>query len=207
MRSSEIVALSPVIPVVVVRDLATAVPLARALVAGGVNIIEVTLRTDVALDAIRMIADEVPDILVGAGTVRTAEDVEASIEAGAQFLVSPGTTPQMLRLLADAPVPALPGVATASEVLAAYEAGFSVQKFFPAGVSGGVGLLASLAGPIPEVVFCPTGGVGMHNAAGYLALPNVACVGGSWLTPDALVATGNWVGVAGLAADAARLRG
>ncbi|GAB3789657.1 bifunctional 4-hydroxy-2-oxoglutarate aldolase/2-dehydro-3-deoxy-phosphogluconate aldolase [Nocardioides ungokensis] len=195
----------PVVPVVVVDDLAQAVPVARALVAGGLPVIELTLRTPVALDAIRAIADEVPEILVGAGTVLTPGQAKEARDAGAQFLVSPGATPALLAGMAETGLPFLPGTATVSEVLAVLEAGWTEMKFFPAEASGGAAFLASVASPVPAARFCPTGGITATSAAAYLALPNVGCVGGSWLTPkDALVA-GDWARVEQLAAAAAAL--
>ena len=195
----------PVVPVVVVDDLAQAVPVARALVAGGLPVIELTLRTAVALDAIRAIADEVPEILVGAGTVLTPGQAKEARDAGAQFLVSPGATPALLAGMAETGLPFLPGTATVSEVLAVLEAGWTEMKFFPAEASGGAAFLASVASPVPAARFCPTGGITATSAASYLALPNVGCVGGSWLTPkDALVA-GDWARVEQLAAAAAAL--
>jgi len=195
----------PVVPVVVVDDLAQAVPVARALVAGGLPVIELTLRTPVALDAIRAIADEVPEILVGAGTVLTPGQAKEARDAGAQFLVSPGATPALLAGMAETGLPFLPGTATVSEVLAVLEAGWTEMKFFPAEASGGAAFLASVASPVPAARFCPTGGITATSAASYLALPNVGCVGGSWLTPkDALVA-GDWARVEQLTAAAAAL--
>ncbi len=195
----------PVVPVVVVDELAQAVPVARALVAGGLPVIELTLRTPVALDAIRAIADEVPDILVGAGTVLTPGQAKEARDAGAQFLVSPGATPALLAGMADTGLPFLPGTATVSEVLAVLEAGFTSMKFFPAEASGGAAFLSSIASPVPAARFCPTGGITAATAATYLALPNVGCVGGSWLTPRDALATGDWARVERLAADAAEL--
>jgi 2-dehydro-3-deoxyphosphogluconate aldolase/(4S)-4-hydroxy-2-oxoglutarate aldolase len=195
----------PVVPVVVVDDLASAVPLARALVAGGLPVIELTLRTPVALDAIRAIADEVPDILVGAGTVLTPGQAKQAHDAGAQFLVSPGATPALLGGMADTGLPFLPGTATVSEVLAVLEAGITEMKFFPAEASGGTAFLGSIASPVPAARFCPTGGITAATAADYLALPNVGCVGGSWLTPREAVAAGDWARVERLAAEAAAL--
>jgi len=173
----------PVVPVVVVDDLAQAVPVARALVAGGLPVIELTLRTPVALDAIRAIADEVPEILVGAGTVLTPGQAKEAKDAGAQFLVSPGATASLLAGMTDTGLPFLPGTATVSEVLAVLETGLTEMKFFPAEASGGTGFLSSIASPVPAARFCPTGGITTASAASYLALPNVGCVGGSWLTP------------------------
>ena len=196
----------PVVPVVVVDDLAHAVPVARALVAGGLPVIELTLRTPVALDAIRAIASEVPEILIGAGTIVTPGQAKEARDAGAQFLVSPGSTPTLLGAMADTGLPFLPGTATVSEVLAVLEAGYNELKFFPAEASGGAAFLKSIAAPVPAARFCPTGGITAASAASYLALPNVGCVGGSWLTPADALATGDWDRVARLASEAAALR-
>ncbi|WP_084463788.1 bifunctional 4-hydroxy-2-oxoglutarate aldolase/2-dehydro-3-deoxy-phosphogluconate aldolase [Microtetraspora fusca] len=198
--------LAPVVPVVVVDDAATAVPLARALVAGGLPVIEVTLRTDAALDAIRRIADEVPDAVVGAGTVRSAGDIAAAVAAGSRFLVSPGTTPSLLDALLDGGVPFLPGVATASEAMAVRERGVTEMKFFPAEVAGGVPYLKALSGPLADVRFCPTGGIKPATAPAYLALPNVGCVGGTWLTPADALAAGDYGRIEKLALEASALR-
>lgn len=198
--------LAPVIPVVVIDDVETAVPMARALVAGGLPVIEVTLRTDAALGAIERIAAEVPDAMIGAGTIRTTEDISASVAAGARFLVSPGTTLSLVEALDSSGVPYLPGAATVSEVMALVERGIKELKFFPAEAAGGVPYLKSLGGPLPDVRFCPTGGIRVETAPDYLALPNVGCVGGSWLTPAHALATGDWAHVEKLAADAAALR-
>ena len=193
-------------PVVVVDDVADAVPLARALVAGGLPAIELTLRTPVALDAIAAIAAEVPEILVGAGTILTPGQAKQAHDAGARFLVSPGSTPTLLGAMADTGLPFLPGTATVSEVLAVLEAGFTEMKFFPAEASGGAPWLKSIASPVPDARFCPTGGITAASAASYLALPNVGCVGGSWLTPADVVRRGDWAVVEGLAREAAGLR-
>ena len=195
----------PVIPVVVIDDLAHAVPVARALVEGGLPVIELTLRTPVALDAIRAIATEVPEILVGAGTIVSPGQAKLAVDAGAQFLVSPGSTPTLLSAMAESGVPFLPGTATVSEVLAVLEAGFTEMKFFPAEASGGAAYLGSLASPLPDARFCPTGGITSASASSYLALPNVGCVGGSWITPSGLLAAGAWKQVSALAAAAATL--
>ncbi len=195
----------PVVPVVVVDDAAHAVPLARALVAGGLPVIELTLRTPAALDAIRAIADEVPEILLGAGTVVTPGQAKEALDAGAQFLVSPGSTPALLGAMADTGLPFLPGTATVSEVLAVLEAGFSELKFFPAEASGGAAFLKAVGAPVPAARFCPTGGITASSAASYLALPNVGCVGGSWITPADALATGAWARVERLAREAAAL--
>lgn len=197
----------PVMPVVVVDDLAHAVPLARALVAGGLPAIELTLRTPVALDAIAAIAAEVPDILVGAGTIVAPGQAKLAQDAGAQFLVSPGATPALLGAMADTGLPFLPGTSTVSEVLAVLEAGFTDMKFFPAEAAGGAPWLKSVAAPVPDARFCPTGGITAASAPAYLALPNVGCVGGSWLTPADVVARGDWAEVERRAREAAALAG
>ncbi|MDQ0813710.1 2-dehydro-3-deoxyphosphogluconate aldolase/(4S)-4-hydroxy-2-oxoglutarate aldolase [Streptomyces sp. B3I7] len=198
--------LAPVLPVVVVDDAADAVPLARALVAGGLPAIEVTLRTPAALEAIRAVADAVPDAVVGAGTVLTPAQVTACVEAGARFLVSPGWTETLLAAMTAAGVPFLPGVSTASEVVALLERGVREMKFFPAEAAGGTAYLKSLAGPLSGARFCPTGGIGPGTAPDYLALPNVGCVGGSWMIPADAVAAGDWARVERLAREAAALR-
>jgi 2-dehydro-3-deoxyphosphogluconate aldolase/(4S)-4-hydroxy-2-oxoglutarate aldolase len=192
-------------PVVVIDDLAHGVPLARALVAGGLPAIELTLRTPVALDAIAAISAEVPEILVGAGTILTAGQAKEARDAGAGFLVSPGATPALLEGMAATGLPFLPGTSTVSEVLAVLELGFTEMKFFPAEASGGTAWLSSLASPVPGARFCPTGGITAATAASYLALPNVGCVGGSWLTPADVVRRGDWAEVERRAAAAAAL--
>ncbi|MER5181387.1 bifunctional 4-hydroxy-2-oxoglutarate aldolase/2-dehydro-3-deoxy-phosphogluconate aldolase [Streptomyces sp. NPDC002896] len=203
---SSVLDLAPVLPVVVVEDAADAVPLARALVAGGLPAIEVTLRTPAALGAIRAIADGVPGAVVGAGTVISSANVADSLTAGARFLVSPGWTDGLLEAMKASGVPFLPGVSTTSEVVALLERGVNEMKFFPAEAAGGTAYLKSLAGPLPQARFCPTGGVGLGNAASYLALQNVACVGGSWIVPRDAVAAGDWDRVEALAREAAALR-
>lgn len=178
-----------VIPVLTVTDVASAVPLARALVAGGLNVLEVTLRTGAALEAVRAIARAVPEAVLGVGTVTTAADIEPAIAAGARYLVSPGTPPPLADALARASVPAMPGCATVTEAMALAARGFPLLKFFPAEASGGVAWLEAVAAPLPEIRFCPTGGINDGNAARYLALKNVIAVGGSWVAPkDALAA-------------------
>lgn len=196
---------APVIPVIVLQDLAHAVPLARALVAGGIRMLEVTLRTPVALACIEKIAREVPDAVVGAGTVRSGADAQAAAMAGARFAVSPGYIHAIGKACHDLGLALLPGVATGSEILAAQEDGYNALKFFPAMQAGGPAMLKAWHGPFNDVVFCPTGGVSPANAAEFLALPNVACVGGSWLTPADAVARGDWARITELAAEAARL--
>ncbi|MFC9431743.1 bifunctional 4-hydroxy-2-oxoglutarate aldolase/2-dehydro-3-deoxy-phosphogluconate aldolase [Streptomyces sp. NPDC056987] len=199
--------LAPVIPVVVLDDADDAVPLARALVAGGLPAIEVTLRTPAALDAIRRIAAEVPGAVVGAGTVLTPDTVTASVAAGARFLISPGWTETLLTAMRDSGVPFLPGVSTTSEVVALLEHGVTEMKFFPAEAAGGRAYLKSLAGPLPEARFCPTGGITPASAPEYLALPNVRCVGGTWLLPADALASKDWGRVEALAREASALGG
>ncbi|MFF4966627.1 bifunctional 4-hydroxy-2-oxoglutarate aldolase/2-dehydro-3-deoxy-phosphogluconate aldolase [Streptomyces sp. NPDC001037] len=196
-----------VVPVVVVSDASDAVPLARALVAGGLPAIEVTLRTPAALDAIRAIADAVPDAVVGAGTVLTPEQVDDCVGAGARFLVSPGWTDALLGAMRGSGVPFLPGVSTTSEVVALLERGVREMKFFPAQAAGGTAYLRSLAGPLPQARFCPTGGIGPETAPEYLSLPNVGCVGGSWMIPAEAVTAGDWGRIEELARSAAGLGG
>ena len=200
-----LLSLAPVVPVVVLHDLAHAVPVARALVEGGLPVIELTLRTPVALDAIAAIAAEVPDIVVGAGTVVTPQQVAQARDAGAEFLVSPGCTPTLLREMVGCGLPFLPGTATVSEAMTVLEAGLTEMKFFPAEASGGAAYLASIASPLPAARFCPTGGITATTASSYLSLPNVGCVGGSWLTPKDALAEGAWDRVTALAREAAAL--
>jgi 2-dehydro-3-deoxyphosphogluconate aldolase/(4S)-4-hydroxy-2-oxoglutarate aldolase len=204
--AASVLDLAPVVPVVVVSDAADAVPLARALVAGGLPAIEVTLRTPGALDAIRAIACEVPEAVVGAGTVLTPEQAGACVATGARFLVSPGWTDTLLEAMRGSGVPFLPGVSTTSEVVALLERGVREMKFFPAQAAGGTAYLRSLAGPLPQARFCPTGGIGPQTAPEYLSLPNVGCVGGSWMVPADAVAAGDWARIEELARGAAGLR-
>jgi 2-dehydro-3-deoxyphosphogluconate aldolase/(4S)-4-hydroxy-2-oxoglutarate aldolase len=189
----------PVIPVVVLDDVAHAVPVAEALVAGGVPVIELTLRTPVALRCIEEIARHVPEILVGAGTIVSPGQAEAAASAGAQFLVSPGTTDRLASAMRETGLPHLPGAATVSEVLRLLELGYSEMKLFPAEVSGGVGFLKAIGAPVPQARFCPTGGITEATASSYLALPNVGCVGGTWLTPADALRDRNWDRVSRLA--------
>ncbi|WP_340380172.1 bifunctional 4-hydroxy-2-oxoglutarate aldolase/2-dehydro-3-deoxy-phosphogluconate aldolase [Streptomyces sp. SS7] len=206
VSAAPVLDLAPVVPVVVLTDVSDAVPLARALVAGGLTAIEVTLRTPVALDAIREISGAVPEAVVGAGTVIAPEQVTACAAAGARFLVSPGWTDALLSAMRASGLPCLPGVSTTSEVVALLERGVREMKFFPAQAAGGTAYLRSLAGPLPQARFCPTGGVGPDNAAEYLALPNVACVGGTWMLPADAVAARDWARIEGLARAASGLR-
>ncbi|MFB7495385.1 bifunctional 4-hydroxy-2-oxoglutarate aldolase/2-dehydro-3-deoxy-phosphogluconate aldolase [Streptomyces sp. NPDC056161] len=198
--------LAPVLPVVVLPDAADAVPLARALVAGGLPAIEVTLRTPAALDAIRAVTAEVPEAVVGAGTVLSRTQAAQACAAGAGFLVSPGWTEALLDAMAGSGVPFLPGVSTTSEVVALLERGVREMKFFPAQAAGGTAYLKALAGPLPQARFCPTGGIGPANAPEYLALPNVGCVGGTWMVPEDAVAARDWRRIEALAREAAGLR-
>jgi 2-dehydro-3-deoxyphosphogluconate aldolase/(4S)-4-hydroxy-2-oxoglutarate aldolase len=196
----------PVIPVIVLDRAEDAVPLARALVAGGVKVLEVTLRTAAALPAIAAIAREVPEAIVGAGTVRSPADAEAAAAAGARFAVSPGFTPAVGRACAALGLPLLPGVATASEAMAAMAEGHAFLKFFPAEAAGGTKMLKALAGPFPDLVFCPTGGITPESAPAYLALANVRVIGGSWLVPADALREGDWARITRLAAETAALR-
>src|SRR5881227_3039934 len=196
----------PVIPVLTIERVTDAVPLARALVAGGLPVIEVTLRTKSALDAIRAIAGEVPDCVVGVGTVTRVGDIAAAVAAGAKYLVSPGTPPELASALADASVPVLPGCATVTEAMALSGRGFKVLKFFPAEASGGVAWLKSIAAPLPDLKFCPTGGIDGKNIAAYLGCPNVLAVGGSWVAPKDAVAAADFPRITQLAREASSLR-
>jgi 2-dehydro-3-deoxyphosphogluconate aldolase/(4S)-4-hydroxy-2-oxoglutarate aldolase len=197
---------APVIPVIVLHDVAHAVPMARALLAGGIRMLEVTLRTPQALDCMEAIAKEVPEAVVGAGTVRTRAEAQAAALAGARFAVSPGYTAEVGKACRDAGLPLLPGVATASEIMLAQQDGYNELKFFPAMQAGGVAMLKAWGGPFGDVRFCPTGGVTLHNAKELLALPNVVCVGGSWLVPKEALAQGAWARITELAREAVTLK-
>jgi len=205
LTAQEIMQDAPVIPVIVLNDAAHAVPMARALVEGGIRMLEVTLRTPAALACIEAIAREVPQAVVGAGTVRSASDAQAAVLAGARFAVSPGYTSALGRACADLKLPLLPGVATGGEIMQAQEDGLKALKFFPAMQAGGLAMLKAWSGPFWDVSFCPTGGITPTNAAEFLALPNVACVGGSWLVPADAVAAGDWSRISALARQAAAL--
>jgi 2-dehydro-3-deoxyphosphogluconate aldolase/(4S)-4-hydroxy-2-oxoglutarate aldolase len=200
LTAAQVVRDAPVIPVIVLSEIAHAVPLANALVRGGIRMLEVTLRTPQALGCIEAIAAHVPDAVPGAGTVRTAQDVHAAVRAGAKFIVSPGYAPAIGEACRELDVPLLPGVATSSEIMAACADGFTELKFFPAMASGGVALLDAWRGPFPDVTFCPTGGITPENALHVLSLSNVACVGGSWLAPKAALEREDWDAIARLAA-------
>jgi 2-dehydro-3-deoxyphosphogluconate aldolase/(4S)-4-hydroxy-2-oxoglutarate aldolase len=202
MEPAEVFAQGPVVPVMVIRALDRAVDLARALVAGGIRVLEITLRTPVAVEAIREIARAVPEAVVGAGTVTTAEDLAAVSEAGAVFAISPGLTPELLDAANQGDIALIPGIATVSELMTGLQRGYDHFKFFPAEAAGGISMLKAIAGPFPKVIFCPTGGIGVENYRDYLALGNVVCVGGSWVAPSDAVARGDWELITQLARDA-----
>jgi 2-dehydro-3-deoxyphosphogluconate aldolase/(4S)-4-hydroxy-2-oxoglutarate aldolase len=204
--ATSLVSQTPVIPVLTIERAADAVPLARALVAGGLRVIEVTLRTKVAIEAVKAIAAEVPDCVVGIGTVTRPSDIAAALAAGAKYLVSPGTPADLADALAAASAPVLPGCATVSEAMALAARGFKVLKFFPAEPSGGIAWLKSVAAPLPDIKFCPTGGIDNRNAAAYLACPNVLAVGGSWVAPKDRLAAGDFAAITALAREASALR-
>lgn len=206
LTTRDLATYGPVIPVIVIHRTEDAVPLAKALVAGGVRVLEITLRTPVAIEAIHQIVGAVPDAIVGAGTVRSAEDARAAKLAGCKFAVSPGYLPEIGDECFEIELPLLPGVSTATEILSAWAEGYDFLKLFPASAVGGVGLLKALAGPFPDVAFCPTGGITAATAPEYLALPNVPACGGSWLVPDADIQAGNWAHITQLAAEAQSLR-
>jgi len=202
----EILNVAPVMPVIVIDRIEHAVPLARALVAGGLRVLEVTLRTAEALAAVRLIAEQVPDAILGVGTVTRAGEFAQAASMGAMFAVSPGLTPELLAAANSAGMPFLPGVMTPSDIVLARAAGLDAVKFFPAQPAGGVAMLKAFAGPFPDMLFCPTGGISIKTAPEFLALPNVACVGGSWLTPRDLIATESWSAITQLAREACALR-
>jgi 2-dehydro-3-deoxyphosphogluconate aldolase / (4S)-4-hydroxy-2-oxoglutarate aldolase len=202
----EIMRTSAVIPVIAIDKLEHAVPLAKALVAGGIRVLEVTLRTEHGLPAIRAIAEQVPDAIVGVGTLTSPEEFAASRDAGAVFGVSPGLTSALIAAAKSSGLPLLPGVMTPSEVMAAREAGFRQLKLFPAVPAGGIGMLNALAGPLADVTFCPTGGISQETATQFLACKNVACVGGSWLTPKNAIEIGDWAKITALASAASALK-
>jgi len=201
----QITSASPVVPVMVIERLEDALPLAQALIKGGLLALEITLRTPVALDAIKAIKEALPDAMVGAGTILSPADLQAAIAAGASFIVTPGTSPKLLEALVSCELPVLPGISTPSEALALYELGFTTLKFFPAEAAGGAAMLKSIGGPAPQLSFCPTGGINLKNAEQYLALKNVVCVGGSWMIPAALINDKNWQAIEDLARQAASL--
>lgn len=192
----------PVVPVIVINDLAEAVPMAKALVAGGLRVLEVTLRTPVAMEAIRLLSKEVPEAIVGAGTVTSSQQLQQVIDAGARFAISPGMTRELLQAGKDSVIPLIPGIASISELMEGLDLGYTHFKFFPAEAAGGVKTLKSIHGPFSEVRFCPTGGINEKNFLEYLALPNVVCVGGSWVLPADAIAAGDWQKVTRLCQDA-----
>jgi 2-dehydro-3-deoxyphosphogluconate aldolase/(4S)-4-hydroxy-2-oxoglutarate aldolase len=206
MKIGEILQAASVIPVLELDRLEDAAPLAMALAKGGLKVVELTLRTAAALDGILAMKRAAPSLIVGMGSIRTEKDIENSIRAGADFLVSPGAGPQLLAAMARSGAPALPGVATASEAMGAAEAGFEAMKFFPAEPAGGIPYLKSLSGPLPSIRFCPTGGISAEKAPDYLALSNVACVGGSWIATRAMLAAGDWNSIEANARRAAGMR-
>jgi len=197
---------TPVLPVVVIDDAASAEPLARALLAGGVSAIEITLRTDAALKAIRIVAEAVPEMLVGAGTVLNERDLHAAIEAGARYALSPGATPKLMKVARESAIPFIPGVASSSEIMRGLDLGYTHFKFFPAEQLGGASALKAQHGPLPAAKFCPTGSITADKAPAYLALPNVLCVGGSWITPLDKIKAGDWTAITALARRAAALK-
>ena len=203
---SDIMRASPVMPVIAIEHIEYAVPLAQALVAGGIRVLEITLRTVHGLAAIRAIAQAVPEAIIGVGTLTRPDEFKLARDAGAVFGVSPGLTAALVDAARQSGLPLLPGVMTPSEAMAAREAGFVHQKLFPAVPAGGVGMLKALRGPLPDLVFCPTGGITQDSAAAFLACANVACVGGSWLTPKEVIASGDWAGITALAYAASTLR-
>lgn len=202
----KIVQVAPVVPVMVVERLEDAVPLAQALYNGGLKVLEITLRTPVALDAIRAMVDALPDdAVIGAGTIVTPDDLKKAVEAGSTFLVSPGTTAELIEAAKASDVPLLPGIATPSEAMNLLAHGFTHMKFFPAEAAGGVAMVKSIGGPLPQITFCPTGGINLAKAPEYLSLPNVACVGGTWMAPKNLIAEKRWDEIEKLAREAAQL--
>ena len=199
-------ALAPIIPVLTIERLDDALPLARALADNGLPVLEITLRTACAVDAIALIARELPNACVGAGTVLNARDLDAVVQAGARFAISPGATDTLYRIGAECPIPLIPGIATASELMRGLEHGWRRFKFFPAESSGGIAALKGFGGPLPMARFCPTGGIDATKAPAYLALPNVACVGGSWMLPADAIKAGDWARIGALAAEASSLK-
>ena len=200
--SADIFAQGPVVPVLVIKDVAHAVPLAEALLAGGIKVLEVTLRTPVALDVIAKIAKEVPEAVIGAGTVTNRAQLRAVADAGAQFAISPGLTEDLLEAGQQGNIALIPGIASISELMTGLDHGYDHFKFFPAEASGGIKAIKSISGPFPDVTFCPTGGISPNNYLDYLALSNIKCVGGSWLAPDDVMAKGNWARISELAKEA-----
>lgn len=205
LTTKEIISLSPVIPVMVIETMDQALPLAKALADGGLKVLEITLRTDVALEALKAIKSAYPELAVGAGTVITPKTLQQAVDANADFLVSPGTTPALLDAAADGNIPLLPGVSSPSEVMALIDRGYECMKFFPAEAAGGIPMLKSIGGPLPQAHFCPTGGISLEKARDYLSLNNVSCVGGSWMVKPERVRAGDWQTIQAQAAEAAAL--
>ncbi|WP_218354886.1 bifunctional 4-hydroxy-2-oxoglutarate aldolase/2-dehydro-3-deoxy-phosphogluconate aldolase [Alteromonas lipotrueiana] len=202
LSPAEVFAAGPVVPVLVINDVEKAVPLAKALMAGGIKVLEVTLRTAQALDVIKRIATEVPDALIGAGTVTNAQELKNVVEAGAKFAISPGMTAELLKAGKECEIPLIPGISSTSDLMKAKDAGYTHMKFFPAEASGGIKAIKSISGPFPDVTFCPTGGISLANYKDYLALKNVVCVGGSWVAPDDAIESGDWERITQLAKEA-----
>lgn len=202
LSPAEVFAAGPVVPVLVINDVEKAVPLAKALMAGGIKVLEVTLRTAQALDVIKRIATEVPDALIGAGTVTNAQELKNVVEAGAKFAISPGMTAELLKAGKECEIPLIPGISSTSDLMKAKDAGYTHMKFFPAEASGGIKAIKSISGPFPDVTFCPTGGISLANYKDYLALKNVVCVGGSWVAPDDAIERGDWERITQLAKEA-----
>lgn len=206
LSADDVMKLSPVMPVVVIDDAAHAEQLARVLLASGINTIEITLRTPAALDAVKVIAKSAPEMIVGAGTVLNEDDLDAAIHAGARYALSPGGTPKLMKTARNAPIPFIPGVATSSEIMRGLDLGYTHFKFFPAEQMGGVATLKAQHGPLPQAMFCPTGGIKPETASAYLALPNVLCVGGSWIAPADKIKAQDWASIEAAAKQAAALR-
>jgi 2-dehydro-3-deoxyphosphogluconate aldolase / (4S)-4-hydroxy-2-oxoglutarate aldolase len=207
IQPEEVLGQGPVVPVMVIHKLEQAVPLAKALVAGGIRVLEITLRTPVAMEAIRTISREVSGAMVGAGTVTSAEELTAVAAAGAVFAISPGLTVELLDAANQGPIPLIPGIATISELMTGMARGYSYFKFFPAEAAGGVKMLQAIGGPFPQITFCPTGGITLANYRDYLALKNVACIGGSWVAPQAAMDQGDWTRITALAREAVEKSG
>lgn len=204
---AEIFAAGPVVPVLVIHKVEHAVPIAHALIKGGIRVLEVTLRTPAALEVIKAISEQVPDAIIGAGTVTNAQQLKEVTDAGAKFAISPGMTADLLAAGMQGSVPLIPGISSISDLMKAKDAGYTHLKFFPAEASGGVKAIKSIGGPFPDITFCPTGGIGPNNYRDYLALPNVKCVGGSWLAPDEAIANGDWDAITELASTAIKNAG
>lgn len=202
IQPAEVFSQSAIVPVLVIENLADAVPIAKALIAGGINVLEVTLRTKNALAVIKEIAKELPEAMIGAGTVTNAENFQQAVDAGAKFVISPGLTPNLLSVAKRSQIPLIPGIASISELMTGIDAGYDHFKFFPAEALGGINVIKAIAGPFPEISFCPTGGINLTNMPNYLAHPSVKCVGGSWLVPKDVVANKDWATITTLAKQA-----